>query len=727
MRVVEINSFIDGSIITNASYDARSRVTRIARDGAPDVDYSYVDGSTSLTINRRVGTGAQQSSVFNDLGRLVSITGLANGRAINLSYAPGGLLQSITSDGFTEARAYTAKKLLESITLNADATTTTIAYTYDNRSNRLTETIDGQTTSYKHDAADRLVGVHYPGDVAELYALRGDGARVGKKRLLNYPAPLGDFDDETPEPALLEQHESYTFDTRDGLSGITNVLTSSTSPVVTDAAGRVTSMQGRAYVWDASDRLLSTTFLGGVSTYRYSADGLRTLTSENATNRIYVWGAAGLVAEGLDGDPLVEHTRGVGLSLAVGDELHGHDGLGSVVLRVPSAGTATQTTFDAWGAVRAGAALGAAGDRVGFTGHANESTGLVYAEQRWLSPTTARFLSLDPVQGVLSEPLSTQGFSYAHAAPTRFTDPTGEAVPLVVIGVIKLIGVVTAAGAVGGAVIGGASTAYVEENASAADVALGAGHGLLGGATAGFAAGAAIAAAPAVGVSSIFVGTTIAASGVGVAAVDATAKQYVARSAEHRDEALVREANAATAIAGVSAATLAVAKAGLSGRSSAPRFEPEPVAVTRWSTGRPQPLGGPSPRISTLVAAEQLELPFGPPRSAGLDVPEPLLIERVSPHTLKSRQTSNEMSTSKVDRFAKRMRRDGWDEAKDPIEIAEVDGKKIILDGHHRAAAARKARLPSVPVRRTQVTPEQGQQLLDEVAAASADAANRRR
>jgi len=51
---------------------------------------------------------------------------------------------------------------------------------------------------------------------------------------------------------------------------------------------------------------------------------------------------------------------------------------------------------------------------------------LRYAQQRWLDPTTGRFLSLDPVAGSLFDPLSTQGFTYVNANPTRFTDPDGR-------------------------------------------------------------------------------------------------------------------------------------------------------------------------------------------------------------------------------------------------------------------------------------------------------------
>lgn len=37
-----------------------------------------------------------------------------------------------------------------------------------------------------------------------------------------------------------------------------------------------------------------------------------------------------------------------------------------------------------------------------------------------------RFLSTDPFPGWSEEPLSLSAFSYAHANPTRYTDPTGE-------------------------------------------------------------------------------------------------------------------------------------------------------------------------------------------------------------------------------------------------------------------------------------------------------------
>ncbi|APC10563.1 ParB-like nuclease domain-containing protein [Providencia rettgeri] len=56
----------------------------------------------------------------------------------------------------------------------------------------------------------------------------------------------------------------------------------------------------------------------------------------------------------------------------------------------------------------------------------------------------------------------------------------------------------------------------------------------------------------------------------------------------------------------------------------------------------------------------------------------------------------------------------------EPIDVAVVNGKMIIIDGHHRAEAARKAGIKDIPVRINTVTKEQGDQLLREAAEARA-------
>mgnify|MGYP002663397293 CR=1 FL=1 len=85
--------------------------------------------------------------------------------------------------------------------------------------------------------------------------------------------------------------------------------------------------------------------------------------------------------------------------------------------------------------------------------------------------------------------------------------------------------------------------------------------------------------------------------------------------------------------------------------------------------------------------------------------------QRVGPKSLIGRQGRDEISGSQVKRFTKDMKANGYDE-NHPIDAAKVDGKLIILDGHHRAEAASKAGIKDVPVNVHSVTKEEAVQLM---------------
>lgn len=94
-----------------------------------------------------------------------------------------------------------------------------------------------------------------------------------------------------------------------------------------------------------------------------------------------------------------------------------------------------------------------------------------------------------------------------------------------------------------------------------------------------------------------------------------------------------------------------------------------------------------------------------------------VVTKNVNPSSLISRQNSNEMSGSQVKRIAKDMKANGY-KIDEPVDVAIVNGKMIIIDGHHRAEAAKKAGIKDIPVRVHPVTKEQGDQLLREAAEA---------
>jgi filamentous hemagglutinin len=77
------------------------------------------------------------------------------------------------------------------------------------------------------------------------------------------------------------------------------------------------------------------------------------------------------------------------------------------------------------------------------------------------------------------------------------------------------------------------------------------------------------------------------------------------------------------------------------------------------------------------------------------------------------------MTGSKIKRLTSDMKANGFDPAH-PIEVATVEGRQIIVDGHHRAAAAVRAGIPQVPVTVTPVSPAQAAQLAREAAEAAA-------
>lgn len=75
-------------------------------------------------------------------------------------------------------------------------------------------------------------------------------------------------------------------------------------------------------------------------------------------------------------------------------------------------------------------------------------------------------------------------------------------------------------------------------------------------------------------------------------------------------------------------------------------------------------------------------------------------------------QSRSEVSGSDIKRYADDMKKNGFDQSQ-PIDVVMVNGKMIIIDGHHRAAAAKLAGIKNIPVRINEVTSkEAGDQIL---------------
>jgi RHS repeat-associated protein len=349
-----------------------------------------------------------------------------------------------------DARPNQAPHQEKSRTITADSrrgfqTTQTISSQPDNG--------NPEVTRYAYDLADRLIGVRYENGDAEKYGLRGDGARLELAKFTSTPTTFdlakAIGDDDVPTAA---ERLAYGYDTADGLKAVTSSIAANSLTAVTDVAGRLTrtvsSTETRQYSWDAAHRMTSATVNGRTSTYSYDWQNWRTrkqvpavthagpldatgqptmVVDDPGEDTTFVWGTLSQVQQGETGSP---ETRDIvasqGLVLAAGDDMFGHDSIGTpVVIEGPH----TMMKFhrrDAWGRTTSSLVI-QSGVRAGITGHQFDAeTGLIYAEQRYLDSSSGRMTSHDPFEGYLAEPLSLQGYIYARANPLRFVDPHGE-------------------------------------------------------------------------------------------------------------------------------------------------------------------------------------------------------------------------------------------------------------------------------------------------------------
>ena len=72
------------------------------------------------------------------------------------------------------------------------------------------------------------------------------------------------------------------------------------------------------------------------------------------------------------------------------------------------------------------------------------------------------------------------------------------------------------------------------------------------------------------------------------------------------------------------------------------------------------------------------------------------------PSELFGRQTRGEFTSSQIKKIKNSIKAAGYDQSR-PIDVAIVNGRKIIIDGHHRARAAGGAKVDQVPIRIHQV------------------------
>ena len=100
------------------------------------------------------------------------------------------------------------------------------------------------------------------------------------------------------------------------------------------------------------------------------------------------------------------------------------NGLGSVRVEMVGEAVNSVTTYEPYGTLLM--RTGSSGTIYGYTGEQEDAiTNLLYLRARYYAPHLKVFLSKDPFLGYTNNSTSQNGYTYAHANPALFTDPTG--------------------------------------------------------------------------------------------------------------------------------------------------------------------------------------------------------------------------------------------------------------------------------------------------------------
>jgi len=187
-----------------------------------------------------------------------------------------------------------------------------------------------------------------------------------------------------------------------------------------DANGRLTNDGVLTYTWNRADRLTVVNNGAYNTNYAYDGDHNRRSQTVGGTVTAYLLdttpGLANVLTETTSGTTTYALHGPMGvLALQEGtawrDELA--DGLGSVRSQVDRLGAIQAVQqYDPYGQP-----FGKVGTWMGTFGYGGEqidSTGLSYNRARYYNPALGAFASLDPFEGIEDEPMSMNGYSYAH-------------------------------------------------------------------------------------------------------------------------------------------------------------------------------------------------------------------------------------------------------------------------------------------------------------------------
>ena len=413
----KISTVTDNSGVTSFTYDNMDGLTRVDYPDGNYVAYGYDNACRLTSVSTPFGTTFYEYDLLDRMTRVVDRNGYAtvyeydaNGNRTAVHYANGftttydydllnRLIKQKTVDiddnvvvqyiyrlgtagerlGVTELNRsveYTYDSLyrLTSETITEGEKVTVYTYAYDNVSNRILKTVNGEETVYTYNALNQLVSEN---DIVYEYDLNGNTVRI------------------------------------------------------------ISPSKSALYVYNAENRLVRATVQSGnnvsVEEYKYDYAGNRIAKSSEGEYTKYLLDINGeltyVLAEiSYDGTEKCFYTRGDELISQERDgkkSYYVYDGHGSVVGLANESGVVTDTySYDAFGNLLK--STGSTKNCYRYCGEQfDETTGLYYLRARYMDTSTGRFISQDSYAGSISDPISLHKYLYANANPVMYSDPSG--------------------------------------------------------------------------------------------------------------------------------------------------------------------------------------------------------------------------------------------------------------------------------------------------------------
>jgi RHS repeat-associated protein len=143
-----------------------------------------------------------------------------------------------------------------------------------------------RTENYTYDDLNRLSTVSYGDGESQTYSFDSMGNRLGKT------------DTITPQSGSpTTTTTAYTFDAANRITGLSTNGGTATA-ITSDADGNtLTDESGRTYTWDSQNRMTSCTYNGTTTTFTYGSDGLRRSMTLNGVTTYYAYDGTTLIQE----------------------------------------------------------------------------------------------------------------------------------------------------------------------------------------------------------------------------------------------------------------------------------------------------------------------------------------------------------------------------------------------------------------------------------------------